>query len=244
MVTIKKKGRGLKIMKTRQCESRKEDLAVMEPCHATSRGGSNSEINSEIVENVTQKETAHVEKILEALNARSGLLMRQGTVVAAWREYKGKRLGPYYRLVYRQGGRQKSIYLGPSAWVAKQVRAALAKLQTPLRETRRLQLVREMIRSSLRAHQSRAKSLFAYYGIHLKGFEYRGLIRHLKRMQAEHHSNSLPPTVRIKARANEIVSRASALASKAQVIGSGLKKSSLTGKLRREDHNCFVRQTW
>ena len=139
MVTIKKKGRGLKIMKTRQCESRKEDLAVMEPCHATSRGGSNSEINSEIVENVTQKETAHVEKILEALNARSGLLMRQGTVVAAWREYKGSDWGlTIVWCIARADARSRSIWVRRPGLPSKF--AALAKLQTPLRETRRLQL--------------------------------------------------------------------------------------------------------
>ena len=36
----------------------------------------------------------------------------QGTVTTSWRTYRGRRLGPYYRLAWRENGRQRSIYLG------------------------------------------------------------------------------------------------------------------------------------
>ena len=46
------------------------------------------------------------------IRGRPDLFIRQGAVVAAWRTYRKRKLGPYYHLVFRDEGRQKSIYLG------------------------------------------------------------------------------------------------------------------------------------
>ncbi|MHB1033729.1 MAG: hypothetical protein ACYC35_12830 [Pirellulales bacterium] len=65
--------------------------------------------------------------------ARRALFALQGTVVATWRTRGGRRAGPYYRLAYREAGRQQSIYLGRSARLADQVRVLLAELQASVR---------------------------------------------------------------------------------------------------------------
>ena len=129
---------------------------------------------------VTQKERDRLERVSAALVDRRELFVRQGAVVATWRPYKGQRLGPYYRIVYREDGRPRSIYLGASAWLARQVRSLLTRLQTPLRESRALKRVLGTVRASLRRHQRQAKSLFARLGVRLRGFEYRGLLRYLR----------------------------------------------------------------
>lgn len=151
-----------------------------DPAVAVDRPSPASEPVVENGEPVDQKERDRVQRIAAALRAQGHRFARQGTVVATWRQYRGKRLGPYYRLAYRADGRQKSIYLGASAWVAAQIRRLLARLQAPLREHRALQRARATILASLRRHQARAKALFAAVGVRLKGFEYRGLLGHLR----------------------------------------------------------------
>ncbi len=139
-----------------------------------------SELLPQHGESVDQKEIDRVKRLAVELGARGRLFARQGTVVATWRMHKGNRLGPYYRLAYREDGRQKSIYLGASAWVARQVRWLLARLQTPLRQGRSLERVRAVIRASLRRHQAQAQSLFGALGVQVKGLRYPGLLSHLR----------------------------------------------------------------
>jgi hypothetical protein len=49
---------------------------------------------------------------LAILAARPDLFSRHGAIVATWRRRGARTYGPYYRLAYREAGRQKSIYLG------------------------------------------------------------------------------------------------------------------------------------
>jgi hypothetical protein len=46
---------------------------------------------------------------LALLAARPEVFARQGSVVASWRRRGTRTYGPYYRLIYREGGRQRSI---------------------------------------------------------------------------------------------------------------------------------------
>ena len=46
------------------------------------------------------------------LTRRPTRFARQGPGAATWRTSRGRRLGPYYRLAWRDRGRQRSIYLG------------------------------------------------------------------------------------------------------------------------------------
>ena len=74
-----------------------------------------------------------VDRALGLIAARPGVFARQGAVVATWRPYRGRRLGPYWRLAYRDGGRQRSVHLGRNGPGVERVRQAFARVQRPLR---------------------------------------------------------------------------------------------------------------
>jgi len=121
---------------------------------------------------VPQQWVAVMEKIL-ATGEPGALFRRQGTVVATWRKRRGWTLGPYYRLVYRQGGRRHSIYLGRSAALAREVRALLASLQRTTREEREWERLRRAVKSALRARKAEWARELAKHGFWLKGYEVR-----------------------------------------------------------------------
>ncbi|MHB1037654.1 MAG: hypothetical protein ACYC35_24340 [Pirellulales bacterium] len=107
---------------------------------------------------------------------RRELFARQGSVVATWRTRGGRRCGPYYRLAYREAGRQKSLYLGPSASLADQVRGLLAELQQPLRYGRLLDRLAAQARASLRQANAELNRVLGSIGYYLKGHhEFRRL---------------------------------------------------------------------
>jgi len=111
---------------------------------------------------------------LELIASQPRLFQGQGSVVAGWRRYRGRRLGPYYRLVYRHRGRQCSVYLGRSGELAERVRAALKQLQAPLRRFREFARVRARIKASLRRERAWLDAELRKSGLYLKGFEPRG----------------------------------------------------------------------
>jgi hypothetical protein len=83
-------------------------------------------------------------------------------------------LGPFFRLLYREGSRQRAVYLGRDPALAEEVRAALRKMQEPLREKRRLH---EQLREARKAFRSRKRELgreLGQVGLRLKGNEVRG----------------------------------------------------------------------
>jgi hypothetical protein len=59
----------------------------------------------------------------------------RGAVCAQWREYKGKRLGPYYFLCWREGGKLRKRYVKPADLAA--TIAACAANREEQRERRR-----------------------------------------------------------------------------------------------------------
>jgi hypothetical protein len=99
--------------------------------------------------------------------------------VATWRTYRGRRLGPYFRLAYRKGRRQLSIYLGRSAELAQRVRELLADLQKDHRWRRITRRMRAEIRKSFRRSLEYLDRQLAVLGIRRKGFEFRGMRRAL-----------------------------------------------------------------
>jgi hypothetical protein len=120
---------------------------------------------------------------LAILAARPDLFSRQGSVVASWRRRGTRTYGPYYRLAYRDAGRQKSIYLGcedaapaarPAPSLVQEVRRRLALLQTPRRRCRVLDRLRRHISAALRIQKIRLNIQLRPLGLHLKGFEVRG----------------------------------------------------------------------
>jgi len=94
--------------------------------------------------------------------------------VASWREYNGRKLGPYYRLAYREEGRQRSIYLGRCRARVEKVREALDAVQAPRRQERCLRRMKAEAKAGLRAAKAELDRQLRAVGLSLKGFEIRG----------------------------------------------------------------------
>ena len=112
--------------------------------------------------------------VLRLVGEHAGLLRSQGAVVETWRRHGGRRVRPYFRLAFRQGGRQRSIYIGPDRELAEEVRRQLSALQA---DHRRQQLARRR-RKLLRRELARLKAEWGRelrkVGLRLKGYEVRG----------------------------------------------------------------------
>ncbi len=111
---------------------------------------------------------------LRLLAARPELFTRQGHVVAGWRRLNGKTFGPYYRLGYREGGRQHSVYLGREGALVERIRRTLESIQRPRAEHRTIRRLERQVLASLRIEKIRLGSLLRPYGLRLKGMEVRG----------------------------------------------------------------------
>lgn len=108
------------------------------------------------------------------LNARPDLFARQGSINPTWRHRNGVAFGPYYRLAYRENGRQHAVYLGREGPLVDRVRKMLASLQKPLRTKRMFDRLEREARSGLRANNARLAVLLRPLGLRLKGCEIRG----------------------------------------------------------------------
>ena len=126
---------------------------------------------------VDQKVAARFGRVRALVMAERGRFAVQGSVVAGWREYGGRRLGPYFRLAYRDGGRQCSVYLGRCAELARRVRELLAGLQRPRRERLLFARLKAQVRASLRQAKVEVDRQLAVWGIRREGVEFRGTRR-------------------------------------------------------------------
>jgi len=59
-----------------------------------------------------------------------------GAIITTWRNYKGRKLGPYYRLRFRAQGRIREVYLGREGPRVQAVRDRLAELHAALARRR------------------------------------------------------------------------------------------------------------
>ena len=130
---------------------------------------------------VNQKDAGRFLRVQAFLQAHQALFANQGIVAATWRTYRGKRLGPYFQLAYRDRGRQHWVYLGRSPDLADRVRNLLARLQAPRDRRRQSRRLQSQVRSSLRRAKNHLAQILAVWGINLKGFEFRGARRALDR---------------------------------------------------------------
>ena len=105
---------------------------------------------------------------------RAELFARQGSIAAAWRRHGSRTYGPYYRLSYREGGRQRSIYLGRESTLVALVRQELADLQRPLRQHRAVVRLERQVKTALRADKRRLNRHLRLLGLRMQGFEVRG----------------------------------------------------------------------
>ena len=115
-----------------------------------------------------------VDQVCEFVQSHLGVFSRQGAIVATWREYQGRKLGPYYRLAWREEGRQRSRYLGCSTWVVEKVRELLARVQQELRQGRQLRRLERTARAAMRWSKGLLRKELGRLGLWLKGFEVRG----------------------------------------------------------------------
>ena len=111
---------------------------------------------------------------LALLAARPELFVGQGTVAASRRGRGPQSHGPYYRLTYRDGGRQSSIYLGREGPLVEQVRRVLAALQQNRRQYEITECLRRHALASLRVHKLQVNAMLRPFGLRMKGFEVRG----------------------------------------------------------------------
>lgn len=100
-------------------------------------------------------------------------------MVATWRVYRNRRLGPYFQVVYHLDRRQRALYIGRSPELADRVRRLLDQFQRNHRERRLLKRLETHARASLRRAKTQLKELLALRGIRMKGFEFRGVRRAL-----------------------------------------------------------------
>jgi hypothetical protein len=99
---------------------------------------------------------------------------RQGSVSVTWRRRMGKTFGPYYRLSYREKGRQRAVYLGREGPVVQRVRQMLDALHAPLRQRGVWKRFEHTARLHLRAIRAQVTTLLRPLGLRLKGAEVRG----------------------------------------------------------------------
>lgn len=108
------------------------------------------------------------------ITARPDLFARQGSVNATWRRRNGLTFGPYYRLSYRDDGRQCAVYLGREGPLVQHVRHLLQNAQNPLRQKQIFARIEHETRLALRANNARLAALLRPLGLRLKGCEVRG----------------------------------------------------------------------
>jgi len=132
----------------------------------------NSLENRQFVDQKTEPRTKAIERWIAT---HRNELSRQGVVVATYRSYRGRKLGPYFRLAFRRGdGRQRSIYLGASAELAQHVRGLLQECQAGLREQRERDRVRKLLRTELKKAKALWRDELSKLGLRLQGYEVRG----------------------------------------------------------------------
>ncbi|MBN2579784.1 MAG: DUF1678 domain-containing protein [Pirellulales bacterium] len=115
---------------------------------------------------------------LKAVRAMKSVLARQGTIIASYRTYRGQKLGPYYRLAFRDEGRQRSIYLGKSEIILRQVRNLLEKLQKPLKTRHNLRHAQKVMQAAMKKHMARFRVDLLRVGLQLRGYAVRGWRRY------------------------------------------------------------------
>jgi hypothetical protein len=113
-------------------------------------------------------------RITQLLAERPDLFARQASVVSTWRTVSDRPLGPYYSLRYRDGRRQRSVYLGTSNDFAEEVRGLIATAKRARREQLALRRMRSAVKASLRDHMRDVRCQLEQLGLTLKGFEVRG----------------------------------------------------------------------
>ena len=129
------------------------------------------------------REAARRECVLQFLETHRAVLAVQGVVRETWRAHRGRRRGPYFRLVWRERAesssaantRRRGLYLGRSKKLAAEVRDVLAEWRRPAHEKRLFARLRGQALAAFRNHKRELRLLLASLGVQLKGWEFRGV---------------------------------------------------------------------
>jgi hypothetical protein len=125
--------------------------------------------NAEYLNSSAEKDGRQFVRVHSQLLALQRTLAFGGFVRSYWKNYRGQRLGPYYRLVFRHNGRRRSIYLGSSSPLADRVRRLLDEWQHPRRQKLYLRKLKARARAALRQELAKTRVLLAPLGYRMKG---------------------------------------------------------------------------
>ena len=112
-------------------------------------------------------------RVLEFIQAHMEQLAQQGTVVASFRRRANQVKGPYYRLAFREGQRQRSMYLVNDEALVAEVRAALRRIQASQHERRAFERRKKAIRKVLAQCRAELRRELERRGLRLQGYELR-----------------------------------------------------------------------
>lgn len=127
-----------------------------------------------------QKGDRRFQKIAGRIMASAEQIARDGAVVASWRSYRGQKLGPYWRIAFRDRGRRKSIYLGRSEALVQQVRRLVDELKEPGRRRIALRRAEKQIGTGLRRQKALWERELRVRGLYTRGYAVRGMRRFLR----------------------------------------------------------------
>jgi hypothetical protein len=118
------------------------------------------------------------EVLFRFLAQRGGLVAAQGSVQGSvqesYRVHKGRKLGPYFRLSFREAGKQRSCYIGRNRAFAAEIEKELQKLQAPRLFFRQVQRCLADCRRDHRIAQQELRRRLETHGLRLQGNEIRG----------------------------------------------------------------------
>jgi Protein of unknown function (DUF1678) len=100
-------------------------------------------------------------------------LARQGFLEGAYRFRGGRRLGPYFRLRWRRGTQQKTLYIGKDLNLAGQVQNALEELQRPGQLIHQVQRLLKAARRRIKKVKAALEPRLAEHGQHFHGYTAR-----------------------------------------------------------------------
>lgn len=124
----------------------------------------------EICDSVDQR----LGKVEQFLTEHGEVLACQGAVVAGYRGRAGLRLGPYFKLTCRIGGRQTSVYLGADGALVHGVRQRLEELRRKRSERLQLARLRRELRRRAREARRHLDEQLRSVGLRRQGHEIRG----------------------------------------------------------------------
>jgi hypothetical protein len=112
--------------------------------------------------------------LLRFLAEHSDLFAVQGSVQESYRWYQGRQLGPFFRLSFRQAGKQRSRYLGRDPALAAQIESRLQELQAPLVTARQIERSLAEHRRQLKLAKVEFRRHVEAHQLRLQGNEVRG----------------------------------------------------------------------